>query len=228
MRDDKVAARRHVAFRHADNVETGDLSADALADGLHAETFQTGKLRRQANHFISLCRHIEIAVAVRHQIVIQCLCAGGNHLDNGILGRRGFRRGNGSRHHRKALERILIRCRCGLLIDLQAQHVGGLFAHVLIQIVALINGQRKRLVLCHLEFLHNVLHFRHRAVTRHAFARVIHLRYSDRCVHLQRLDAGEVKGRRGLSLDERTCGEYLCNLTGIFCREIDSHMMLPP
>ena len=48
--------------------------------------------------------------------------------------------------------------------QLQAQHVGGILDQILIEVVALVDGQGKRLVLRHGQLLYHILHFGHIAV----------------------------------------------------------------
>ena len=133
-----------------------------------------------------------------------------------------------ARHIGKAHECILVGRGRGLFLELQAQHIGGALGEVLIEVVALVDGQRKRLILGHGQLLHGVLHFGGRAVAVCALTDVIDLIDGHRGVHLERFHAGQIEGRRGLALDKGTAAEGGRDFVRILGCEIDCHKKSSP
>ena len=228
VRHEEVHVLRQIALGHADDIHAEYLAAHALGDGLTRQHIHTGKLVRGAHQLVHFAGQVQIAVVVRHKCIVERLRGIRNLADDIRLGRLCTFH-NAARHGDEALECVLVRRRCGLLVQLQTQHVGGVLDQILIEVVALVDGQGKRLVLRHGQLLHNVLHFGHIAVAlQTAVTVVIDLLHRDRGVNLERFHAGQVVRLCGLALDEGRTGEYLRNLVGILACEIDSHKNLPP
>ena len=226
--NEEVHVLRQIALGNADDIHAEYLAAHALGDGLTRQHVHACKLVRSAHQLVHFAGQIQIAVVVRHERIIERLRSIRNLADDIRLGRLCTFH-NAARHGDKALECVFVRRRRGLLIQLQAQHVGGVLDQILIEVVALVDGQGKRLVLRHGQFLHHVLHLGHIAVALEtAVTVVIDLLHRDRGVNLERFHAGQVIRLRGFALDEGRTGEYLRNLVGILACEIDSHKNLPP
>ena len=223
VRHEEENILRQVALGHADYVHAEYLAAHALGDGLARQNIHARELIRGAHQLVHLARQVQIAVVVRHECIVERLRGIRDLADDVRLGRLCALR-DGARHGDKALERILVRRRRGLFVQLEAQHIGRVLDKVLVEVVALVDGQRERLVLCHGELLHNVLHLGDVAVALEAaVAVVIDLLDRDGRVHLEGLHAGQVERVGGLALDKGCTGEYLCDLVGILACEIDSH-----
>ena len=226
--NEEVHVLRQIALGNTDDIHAEYLAAHALGDGLTRQHVYTGKLVRGAHQLVHFAGQVQIAVVVRHERIVKCLRCIRNLADDIRLGRLCTFH-NAARHGDEALECVFVRRRCGLFVQLQAQHVGGILDQILIEVVALVDGQGKRLVLRHGQLLHHVLHFGHIAVAlQTAVTVVIDLFDGDRGVNLERFHAGQVIRLGGLALDEGRTGEYLRNLVGILACEIDSHKNLPP
>ena len=224
VRDKKVYIFRQVGFRHAHHVHAEYLAANALGNRLACEHVYARELVRGAHQLVHFARQVDIAVVVRHERVIQRLGRIRDFADDVGLGRLGGGFDDIARHSHKTLERVLVRCGGGLFVQLQAQHVGRVLDQVLVKVVALVDRERERLVLRHGQLLHDILHLGHVAVTGEtAVTVVVDLLNRDRGVDLEGLDAGQVKGLRGLALDEGCACEHLGDLVGIFGCKIDSH-----
>ena len=223
VRDEEINVIRQVGLRHTNDVHAEHLAAHALGDRLAGEHVHARELVRGADQLVHFARQVQVAVVVRHQRVVQRLRRVRNFGDDVGLGRL-VAFGQRARHGDKTQERILVRRRGGLFIQLQTQHVGCVLDEVLVKVVALVDCQRERLVLRHGQLLHHVLHFGHVAVALEtAVAVVIDLLDRDRGVYLERFDAGQVKGLGGFALDEGCAGEYLRDLVGVFGSKVDSH-----
>ena len=223
VRDEKVDALRQVALRHAHDVHAEYLAAYALGDRLTREHIHAGELVRGAHELVHLAGQVQIAVVVRDERIIERL-RGVRDLADDVGAGRLFALRNRACHGHEALEGVLVGGRGGLLAQLEAQHVSGVLDEVLVEVVALVDGEGKRLVLRHGQLLHDVLHLGDGAVAAEAaVAVIIDLLDGDRGVDLERLDAGQVERLGGLALDEGRAGENLCDLVGILACKIDCH-----
>ena len=218
---------RKVCIGNHLHVHAKDFSNLSLGDGSGAQLVDGQILRALDQNLVEADRAVQGSVVLGDQLVVQRRHGVHEHLEHGALG--------GSRQGRALtgvlgpnLEAILVDFRGHDLPELTGHGLAGLFNHVLLHVVALVDGEGEGAILSHDELLHIVLQLGGAAVPAGSGSCVVvHGSRSD-VIDLHALHTGEfhvqILGEAGLG--QRFLIETLLYVLGILGCKVNH--LLPP